>query len=68
MVLPINEQYMDEKIGFELEMSDFCLNLSITEKLFSIEESENVFKRIIGWLKKIITNLINIVVIIIAHP
>ena len=45
MVLPINEQYMDEKIGFELEMSDFYLNLSITEKLFSIEESENIFFR-----------------------
>jgi len=59
MVLPINEQYMDEKIGFELELSDFCLNLSMTEKLFSIEESENIFKRFIGWLKKIITNLIN---------
>lgn len=59
MILPINEQYMDEKIGFEMEMSDLCLNLSITEKLFSIEESENIFKRFIGWLKKIITNLIN---------
>lgn len=61
MILPINEQYMDERIGFELEMSDFCLNLSMTEKLFSIEESENIFKRFIGWLKKIITNLINTV-------
>lgn len=59
MVLPINEQYMEKKIGFELELSDFCLNLSMTEKLFSIEESENIFKRFIGWLKKIITNLIN---------
>ena len=59
MVLSINEQYMYEKISFELELSDFCLNLSMTEKLFSIEESENIFKRFIGWLKKIITNLIN---------
>lgn len=61
MILSINEEYLNEKIGFEIEMNDVLLNLSITDKLYSINESENLVSRFVGFIKNLIDKLINFI-------